>query len=520
MELTIGLAFIAGLVSFISPCVLPLVPAYVGYMGGRVTNAVAQTVKIEPQTKQPTTLNGGFSTVVHGLFFVAGFTFIFVAIGLLSTAFIQYVGGSNISLITSVIGRAGGILIIFFGLHFMGVISALLAKLRTNHRLVGNPAFSLAFAVGGILLITWSLSGAATLPPALLLASPVWMQVILVVLTTAFVLWLVLGGAFSSPEIFWQRTITAVERALYSDTRRQMIATSRKGYGSSAMMGVIFSAGWTPCIGPVYGAVLTMAANGGNAGQAGVLLTAYSLGLGLPFLFTAVMLDRIQGILHRLRTHMRLIELVSGAFLVLIGITVASGQLQALSQQFAGQFAEFSIGLEESVIEIVAGDSVEPVSTANENLDEQQDITAIQVGLEVGNVVPDFETVTEKGAPISVSDLQGQIVLLNFWATWCGPCRIEMPEFQKQFDRHSNDDFTILAVNNSETVEDVAGFREEFGLTFPLAMDEDGVIQDQFSIFSYPSTFVIDRNGVILARHFGPLTAEQIEQLLNQALAS
>jgi peroxiredoxin len=95
-----------------------------------------------------------------------------------------------------------------------------------------------------------------------------------------------------------------------------------------------------------------------------------------------------------------------------------------------------------------------------------------------------------------------------------------MPEFQKQFDRYSNDGFTILAVNHSETAEDLAGFREEFGLTFPLAMDEDGTIQNQFSIFSYASTFVIDRKGVILARHFGPLTAQQIEQLLNQALDS
>ncbi len=515
MELTIGLAFIAGLISFISPCVLPLVPAYVGYMGGRVTSALAQTVKTEPQTKQPTVPNNPLSIVIHGLFFVAGFTFIFVAIGLLSTAFIQYIGGSNISLITSVIGRVGGIVIIFFGLHFMGVIPALLAKVRTNHRLLGNPAISIVFTLGGILLIIWSLSGALALQPA-----PLWMQVIMVVLMTTFVLWFVLGGAFSSPETFWQRVISAVERAFYSDMRRQMIATTRKGYGSSAMMGAIFSAGWTPCIGPIYGAILTVAANGGDAGQAGVLLTAYSPGLGLPFLFTALMLDRAQGILRRLRAHMRIIELASGAFLIFIGITVASGQLQSLSQQFGGQFAEFSIGLEETVIGSVTGGSEESTSVSSEAVEEPQDTAALQVGLEVGNLAPDFETITETGEPISLSDLRGQIVLLNFWATWCGPCRIEMPEFHRQFERHSNDGFTILAVNNSETAEDLAGFREEFGLTFPLGMDEDSAIQKQFSIFSYPSTFVIDRNGVILARHFGPLTAEQIEHLLNQALAS
>jgi cytochrome c biogenesis protein CcdA/peroxiredoxin len=458
---------------------------------------------------------------VHGVFFVSGFTLVFVTVGLLSTAFIQQIGGENINLITGFIGRIGGAIIIFFGFHFMGVLPSIFGWLRDEEALLDSSLLTFLLGFLGSMLIAWSLTGTIALWNSPLWTSALWIPALATVFLLIYWLWLMLGGAFTAPRNFWLSAIQTVENALYSDTRRRLTASDHNGYGGSFLMGVIFSAGWTPCIGPVYGAVLTMAANGGDAGQAGVLLTAYSLGLGLPFLFTALMLDHAQGILRRLRAHMRVIELASGALLIFIGLTVASGQLQSLSQQFAGQFAEFSIGLEETVIEFVTGGSEESTNASSEAVvEDTQDTTTSQIGLEIGNLAPDFETSTDTGEPVSLSDLRGQIVLLNFWATWCGPCRVEMPVFQQQFDRYSNSGFIILAVNNSETVEDVAGFRDEFGLTFPLAMDEDGTIQNQFSIFSYPSTFVIDRSGVILARHFGPLTAEQIEQLLNQAFAS
>ena len=134
MQLSFSLALIAGLVSFLSPCVLPLVPAYIGYMGGRVTNTVAaQTaggtaVAIKPDS------SSRFSTMLHGLAFVAGFTFVFVAIGLLGTAFVNQIGRANINVITGIIGRAGGLLIIFFGLHFMGALPALFNRILARRQ--------------------------------------------------------------------------------------------------------------------------------------------------------------------------------------------------------------------------------------------------------------------------------------------------------------------------------------------------------------------------------------------------
>ncbi len=516
MELTLGLAFIAGIVSFLSPCVLPLVPAYVGYMGGRLTNKVAAGAESAPGApRQP--ISARFSTGVHGLFFVAGFTLVFVSIGLLSTAFIQQVGGANISLITNTIGRIGGVVIVFFGLHFMGALPRIFAWLRSSGRLDSVLTSLLIALVGGV-LIAWGFTGTVALWDTPLWDTAIGMPLVASALLGGFWLWLVLGGAFTQPGEFWHNVLNRIEIALYSDTRQQTAASGKDGYLGSGVMGVVFAAGWTPCIGPVYGAVLTLAASGGDVGEAGILLAAYSLGLGVPFLLTALMLDSAQGVLRRLQRRMRLIELASGSFLILIGLSIASGQLQGLSEQLAGDFADFSVELEERVVEFVQGEEGEEDIAATTG--PAYDLENLEIGLDIGNLAPDFMTVTDGGDPVALSDLRGQTVLLNFWATWCGPCRVEMPEFQAQYDRLKDDGFTILAVNNAESPDTVASFREEFMLTFPLVMDERAAIQTQYGIFSYPSTLLLDSNGVIVAKHFGPLTAAQIDALLDRATSS
>ncbi len=527
MELTLGLAFIAGLVSFISPCVLPLVPAYVGYMGGRMTNTVAANLRMGTAPKS-SSVGQRFGTALHGVFFVAGFTFVFVAIGLLSTAFIQEIGGSNINQVTALIGRIGGIVIVVFGLHFMGVLARLFARLRAAEKVLASPLFSLATALLASALIAWGFTGTLAVWSTPLWEGNTWLPTSAVLVVAALWLVLILGRAFTHPAGFWTAVLTRVETALYADTRRQMNAAHSKGFGGSALIGVVFAAGWTPCIGPVYGAVLTLAASGGDVSEAGTLLAAYSLGLGVPFLLTALLLDQTRGVLRRLQRHMRAIELASGTFLILIGLMVASGRLQDLSARFAGDFAEFSIGFEEQVVDLVGGDTsafqvtdgIQPLSAEAAPELAVGEPASLKVGLEVGNLAPDFQTVTDEGEPVSLSDLRGQVVLLNFWATWCGPCRVEMPEFQQQYEARAGDGFTILAVNSGESPDTVRRFREELGLTFPLALDESTAIQAQYGLFSYPTTLLLDHEGVIVARHFGPLTTGQIDQMLDSVLSS
>jgi cytochrome c-type biogenesis protein len=427
----------------------------------------------------------------------------------------------------------------------MGLLPKIFSWLRAR----SSPILSITFALVGSVVIAWGFMGTLAVWDRLQMQFvPFWASIIALVLVTIFLLWLFLGGAFTNAKLFWTQLLNTMQQALYADTRRQMSAPGEGGYASSAIMGVIFSAGWTPCIGPVYGAVLTLAANGGEVGQAGILLTAYSLGLGIPFLITAFMLDSAQGVLRRLQRQMRTIEMVSGAFLILVGVFVASGQLQSLSQQFASQpeFTEFAYNLEDSVINFLGVGEAEPTEEAATSsfvitnpetaqtapLDATAEpasaissiadlaASAPSIGTTVGSFAPIFETVTENGLPVRLSDLRGQVVLLNFWATWCGPCRIEMPEFEKTYAEYKEHGFTILAINNVETAADVQEFRTEMNVTFPMLLDESGSIQRLYNIISYPSTYVLDRDGNITARHFGPLTAEQIQQLVSDAMAS
>jgi cytochrome c-type biogenesis protein len=309
-------------------------------MGGRVTNTVAaQTMGGTIIVVKPTLISR-MSTLMHGAAFVAGFTFFFVTFGLITTAFVFQIGGQNVALVREIIGRVGGLLIIFFGLHFMGIIPSLLRRLLAEQTLIGNPIFSLAFALiaGGI--IVWAFVDWLIALPVLLI----------------LFLWMVLGGAFSSPERFWTNAVQSLQTTLYADTRRQMVASGQQSYSSSALMGIIFAAGWTPCIGPIYGTILTMAMTGDEIRQAVILLIAYSLGLGIPFLLTATLLDRAQSLLRKMQRHLHKVELVSGAFLVVIGILVATGRLQSLSQNFANQFADFSYNLEDCVISVTQGE--------------------------------------------------------------------------------------------------------------------------------------------------------------------
>jgi cytochrome c-type biogenesis protein len=342
LEPTVLIAFFAGLVSFLSPCVLPLVPAYVGYMSGRAVNSVRGVGVLYSEgggAAVAAPAPGRALMLAHGAAFVAGFTLIFVTIGLLGTVFIAQIGRQNINLFTDAVARFGGLLIIFFGLHFMGVIPRAARGLLARESVIGSPLFTLAAAALAAALIAWAAADALL---ALLFVA------VLAFMLTAF-------GAFTNPLAFWKAAFGRLLALMFSDTRRTMPVRGG-GLLGSGLMGVIFAAGWTPCIGPIYGAILTMAAVTLDAGTATALLAAYSIGLGIPFLLAAVLFDRVRPLLRRVQRNLGRVELVTGAFLVVIGIAVTSGRLQDLSQRFAVDFADVSYRMEECVMRISEGE--------------------------------------------------------------------------------------------------------------------------------------------------------------------
>jgi cytochrome c-type biogenesis protein len=237
-QVTIGLAFLAGLASFLSPCVFSLIPAYIGYLGGRAMGGEA-------------TERNRFITFTHGLAFVLGFSVVFITLGVASSAF-----GHLLFDLRFILAKVGGIVVIIFGLHMIGV-------------------FRIPF--------------------------------------------------------------------LEYDTRVQQMPNPRWGYLSSALMGVFFSAGWAPCVGPVLGAILTLALNGGSISTGVSLLSAYSAGLAIPFLMAALGVGWVSMTLRRYGKAMHYIEIAMGVVLVILGILLFAGVFERIAQ--AGQFFWIDFGL-------------------------------------------------------------------------------------------------------------------------------------------------------------------------------
>jgi cytochrome c-type biogenesis protein len=247
-DVSLGLAFFAGLFSFISPCVLSLVPAYIGYLSSRALVTSGQGGEVVASRS---------ATLLHGLAFVLGFSAVFVALGAAASAI-----GSLLFDLQDILVRIGGLVVIVFGLHTMGVIH-------------------LPF--------------------------------------------------------------------LDYDTRRQQAPDARLGYVSSALMGVFFSAGWAPCVGPVLGAVLTMALTSDGVNRGAILLSAYSLGLGIPFLLAAAGLGNISQLLRRYGRHLRWVSIVTGVFLIVIGIMLFTGTMTRFAT--IASFSQFQGSIDQWVVD-------------------------------------------------------------------------------------------------------------------------------------------------------------------------
>ncbi len=230
-------AFIAGLLSFLSPCVLPLIPSYITYITG-ISFADLKAERPSHLVRR--------KTMIHSLLFIAGFTVVFAAFGA-SATFI----GNFFQEHMGAIRKIGGILIIVFGIHVTGLVHL------------------------GMLL----------------------------------------------------------------GEKRIVIHRKPAGYVGSFLVGLAFAAGWTPCIGPILASILMIAATEEKVYQGMSLLLTYSLGLGTPFFISALALHKFLDLFNRFRKAIRIFEIVTGVFLILIGILVFSNSLTSISLFITGIFS-------------------------------------------------------------------------------------------------------------------------------------------------------------------------------------
>lgn len=211
------ISFLEGIITFISPCLLPMLPIYISYFAGGG----------ERDTKK--TLKGAFG-------FVLGFTTVFVAMGALAGTI-----GSFLKQYQTAVNIISGIIVIFFGLNFLGVLKFNLFK-----------------------------------------------------------------GS------------------------RHSVNTDNMGFFSAFVFGIIFSVGWTPCVGAFLGSALMLASQQGHVMEGMLMLLAYSLGLGIPFIFSAVLIDKLKSTFNWIKQHYEIINKISGGLLILIGIFMATGTLGRL----------------------------------------------------------------------------------------------------------------------------------------------------------------------------------------------
>jgi peroxiredoxin len=139
-------------------------------------------------------------------------------------------------------------------------------------------------------------------------------------------------------------------------------------------------------------------------------------------------------------------------------------------------------------------------------------------GINVGNRAPDFTLEDLDGSEVSLQDHRGKVVLINFWATWCPPCRDEIPDIEAAFKARQDDGFVVLGVNVEEAREIVIPFVDAFEMSYPVLLDESGRLLQSYRAIGLPMSVIVDQEGVIQARHIGILTAADLDGYLAELL--
>ena len=372
------ISFAAGILSFLSPCVLPLVPGYISLISG---------VSIE-------NLKEGVSSrravILNSLAFNAGLSVIFLLLG--TTA--GLVGAAITS--NPWVRIIGGLVIIAFGLQLIGLLKI---------------------------------------------------------------------------------------SALYKDTRFFSDDKPRGMFGSAAL-GIAFAAGWTPCIGPILGGIIGLAATSGGWRSGLVLSAFYSAGLAVPFLLTGLGINQFLGFYKNFRKHLHKVEVISGVVLIVVGLLVMSGQSTLLaSSRLTALFPNLEgwLKLDQST------PKPPPATTANASYE----------------AVPDVEFQTLAGKPFHLKELQGQVVLLNFWATYCIPCREEIPALNELQHELEAQGLRIVGASLDDSIEGVNDYQKEvvrFDYQVLLGGSDAKV---KFAQSVLPTTYLIDRQGRIRQKILG-----------------
>lgn len=406
------LVFLEGVLSFFSPCVIPLIPVYMGYLAG-------SGKKVYDRKK----------VIVHTIFFILGISFSFFILGLSFTALGRFFNSQKM-----LFTKAGGILILLLGFFQIGILD--LAFLQRERKI----------------------------------------------------------------------------RVKWTDKKMNPVI--------ALIMGFTFSFAWTPCIGPALSSVLIMASAAKTSFTGFMLVFLYASGFLIPFLFLGLFTSQIINFLKSKRNIIKYTVKVGGAILIIMGIMILTGWMNGIS------------GYLNSVSKQELNTAQVKENNSSSNTESQGTEESLKTAEKDRDLIPAFDfTLTDQyGNEHTLSDYKGKVVFLNFWATWCPPCRKEMPDIEKLYREYNfnKDEVVFLGVvnpssdeypNNQDVKkEEIISFIEKNGYTFPTVFDETGEVLQNYFISAFPTTFMVDKEGYIYGYVPGMMTKDIMLNVINETL--
>lgn len=399
------LVFIEGLLSFFSPCVIPLIPIYMSYLAGNAEDAKKLGVISYNRKK----------VFFHTICFVLGISFAFFILGLSFTVIGRFFQGQQL-----IFTRIAGVFIILLGLFQLGV-------------------FDFRF------------------------------------LNTEKKIQVKLGKKDMTPFLAF-------------------------------IMGFTFSFAWTPCVGPALSSVLILASTSNSSFVANTLVFIYAIGFTIPFLLLGLFTAQVLNFLRKNQKLLKYTVKAGGVILVLMGLMTFTGWMNNIS----------------GYLNSLSPTNMPEYSSQEQETDEKENSTVFPA--------INFTLIDQYGNEHTLADYKGKVVFLNFWATWCPPCRKEMPDIEALYKKYNfnQDDVVFLGVANPRNEKNVStreiekegviAFLEDNGYTFPVVFDETGEIFRQYNISSLPTTYLIDREGNIYGYAPGMLTKDIMESIIIETL--